>query len=122
MDSMVEIPRQSLNPEDGCKLCADPEDGLSEYPMYGVAPHECYWRKGPQFTIGQSTLAPITPEHCFVPDLEPHEDWSHFGYPGACGVYYCPNCQRERYQSAWDALVARIGPPPAALTDDEGGS
>lgn len=115
---------QSLNPSKGCDLCADPDDGSSWYPMYGVAPHECYWRKGPQFTIGQSTLVPITPEDCFVPELEAHEDWSHFRYPAATGVYYCPNCHADRYQREWNKLIERIGPPPApvAIEARQGGN
>lgn len=82
------------------------------YPLYGVAPHECYWRKGPECTLGQSTLVPITAADCFVPDLEDDEDWSSFTYPSACGVFYCPTCQRERYEANWKRLVDRIGPPP----------
>src|SRR5687768_4094915 len=70
----------------GCELCRD-EDGEQWYPLYGVAPHECYWRKGPEFSLGQSTLKPITPEDCFVPELERGEGWSDFVYPKACGVY-----------------------------------
>lgn len=84
------------------------------YPMYGVAPHECYWRKGPEFTIGQSTLLSVDQwEAGFVPDLNENEGWTDFRYPSASGVFYCPNCQQDRYRAAWDALVERIGPPPA---------
>ena len=98
-----------------CELCADPDGGEPWYPMYGVAPHECYWRKGPAYTLGQSTLTPITPDDCFIPELEHGETWADFRYPQACGVYYCPNCQRERYQSAWADLIERLGEPPADL-------
>jgi hypothetical protein len=100
-----------------CDLCRDPEDGISMYPMYGVGPHDCYWRKGPEFTLGQSTLQPLSPEHCFVPDLEDDEDWSAYVYPRACGIYYCPTCQRDRYERDWTALTDRIGDPPASLVD-----
>ena len=94
--------------------CADCVNGV--FPMYGVAPHECYWRKGPKFTIGNSTLIPFGDEACFVPDLEADEDWSAFVYPSACGIFYCPQCQRDKYIAAWNALIGRIGPPANAAT------
>jgi hypothetical protein len=97
-----------------CEYCTD-ESGEQWLPQYGVAPHECYWRKGPQFTLGQSTLVPFTGSDCFVPDLEENEDWSAFKYPSACGIYYCPRCQHEQYSKAWAALIARIGEPPAEV-------
>ena len=93
--------------------CADCADGI--FPMYGVAPHECFWRKGPEFTLGQSTLIPFGEQDCFVPDLEPDEDWSAFVYPGAYGIFYCPTCHADEYKAAWGALVARIGEPPESL-------
>lgn len=99
--------------QDGhCHYCVD-ESGQSVYPMYGVAPHECYWRKGPEFTIGQSTLLPLEQwEPGFVPEILDGETWDDFQYPSACGVYYCPKCQRGKFKAAWSALVARIGEPP----------
>jgi hypothetical protein len=96
-----------------CGYCTD-SDGEQWLPMYGVAPHECFWRKGPQFTLGQSTLVPFTPNDCFVPDLDTDEDWSAFVYPHACGVYYCPQCQDDKYRAAWARLIERIGDPPAS--------
>jgi hypothetical protein len=99
---------------DGCELCCD-GNGDSWYPMYGVAPHECYWRKGPEFTLGQSTLVAFGPDDCFVPDLEPHEGWDAFVYPSACGTYYCPRCHAGQYADAWNRLIDRIGPPPPAI-------
>lgn len=96
----------------GCELCTDHEGEEPWYPMYGVAPHDCYWRKGPQYQLGQSTLVPFRPEDCFVPELKAGETWADFGYPSACGVYYCPKCDRERYEAAWSELVARVGEPP----------
>lgn len=105
---------QSSIPSAGCDLCRD-EDGEVFLPMYGVAPHECYWRKGPEFTLGQSTLKPFTADDCFVPDLLEDEDWSAFRYPAACGVFYCPNCGREAYEREWTRLVERIGPPPEQI-------
>ncbi len=91
------------------------------YPLYGVAPHECYWRKGPEFTLGQSTLLPIEQwTDLFVPDLEDGETWADFGYPSACGVFYCAKCQHERYSAAWAKLVAGIGEPPAEFSAQVG--
>lgn len=92
-----------------CRIC----EGGVLYPQYGVAPHDCYWRKGPEFVIGQSTLKPITAQDCFIPDLEDGEGWTTFAYPNACGVYYCPGCQRDQYQLAWARLIAKFGPEPA---------
>jgi len=104
------------NSKTGCDFCRDP-DGDVGYPQYGVAPHECFWRKGPEFTLGQSTLLPVDQwEAGFVPDLEPHEDWRSFVYPSACGTYYCPHCDAKTYETRWNALIARIGPPPASIT------
>lgn len=97
----------------GCDFCRD-SDGVRILPQYGVAPHECFWRKGPQFTIGQSTLLPFSQwDDAFVPDLEDDEDWSAFVYPSACGTFYCPKCDAASYQAAWKRLTDRIGPPPA---------
>lgn len=103
----------------GASRC-DPGEGVcpdccGELPMYGVAPHECYWRKGPEFVIGQSTLVPFDESACFVPDLEPHETWADFYYPQGCGIFYCATCQADQYAAAWNALVARIGQPPAEV-------
>lgn len=96
----------------GCDYCAD-DGGGRMLPMYGVAPHECFWRKGPEFTLGQSTLLPFDQwDSAFVPDLEPGETWDNFVYPSACGTFYCPNCDADKYAAAWSELVARIGPPP----------
>jgi hypothetical protein len=103
-----------FDPGRGCTDCG------GELPMYGVAPHECYWRKGPQFTLGQSTLVPFDESACFVPDLEPGETWADFRYPAACGVYYCPRCNADQYRAAWSALVARIGQPPAEIAHTHG--
>ncbi len=95
----------------GCDFCRDPLDGESWFPMYGVAPHECYWRKGPEFTIGQSTLKEIHRTDCFVPDLS-EGGWDGFKYPSACGIFYCPNCQQDKYKSAWALCIKRNGNPP----------
>lgn len=62
-----------------------------EYPYYGVAPHECFYKKGADFVPGQSTLLPRGewPDN-FILDLEPGERPEDIKYPSACGVYYCP--------------------------------
>jgi hypothetical protein len=75
----------------GTPGCTNPDCGL--YPYYGVAPHECFYKKGPDHTIGQSTLLPPSEwPRGFVLDLEPGEDPATVAYPNACGVYYCPDC------------------------------
>lgn len=100
-----------FDPERGCATCS------GEYPMYGVAPHECYWRKGPGFTLGQSTLltSDTWGQALFVPDLLEGEDWSDFRYPCATGVFFCPECCPDQYAESWRLLVGRIGEPPLEL-------
>lgn len=74
--------------------CSDPECGA--YPYYGVAPHECFYKRGAEFTIGQSIgLPPSQWPPNFVPDLEEGETAETVAYPNACGVYYCPTCVAE---------------------------
>jgi hypothetical protein len=79
--------------------CTHPDCDL--YPHYGVAPHECFYKKGPNHKIGQSTLLDRTawPDN-FVLDLEPGEDPATVSYPSACGIYYCPACKTGMYASA----------------------
>lgn len=71
--------------------CTNPEHDL--YPHYGVAPHECFYKKGREFMPGQSTLLPRDqwPEN-FVLEVEEGEDPATITYPSACGVFYCPSC------------------------------
>lgn len=73
--------------------CRNEECNL--YPYYGVAPHECFYKRGEEFTIGQSLLKPKEewPDN-FRLDIEPGEDPAIIKYPGACGVYYCPDCKK----------------------------
>lgn len=68
------------------------------FPYYGVAPHKCYYKKGPEFTIGQSDVLPVEtwPEN-FVPDLEEGETAETVKHP--CGVYYCPECLQGKNNS-----------------------
>lgn len=94
--------------ETDCPICG------GDSRVYGVAPHECFWRKGPEFTLGQSTLLPVSEwEGLFVPELEDGETWADFVYPTACGTYYCAHCQQAEYQAHWERFVAKFGPPPA---------
>jgi hypothetical protein len=79
--------RNSGNPN-----CAAPDCNL--YPYYGVAPHICFYKRGDEFSIGQSIgLPPSQWPDNFVPDLEPGETAETVAYPNACGVYYCPACK-----------------------------
>lgn len=65
------------------------------YPHYGVAPHECFYKRGEEFTVGQSLLMPREewPDN-FSLDIEPGEDPATVKYPNACGVYYCHDCKK----------------------------
>lgn len=69
--------------------------GCDWFPQYGVAPHECYWRKGSDFIPGQSTLLPAEewPDNFLLEVLE-GEQPEDVQYPNACGVYFCPSCKR----------------------------
>lgn len=62
------------------------------YPYYGVAPHECYWKKPGGFgknPLGTSTIEPVPdwPDNFLLevdPGGEPQLGW------GACGVFVDP--------------------------------
>lgn len=79
------------------KLIPCPE--CEGYPMYGVGPHECYWRKGPEFQIGQSTILPESnwPSCFFL------EEGATPAYGNNCGVYYCPECMNQAPRNADEA-------------------
>lgn len=66
----------------------------ADYPMYGPAPHDCFYKRGPGFSIGESVLKPSEewPGN-FVLELEPGERLEDVHYPEAMGVYYCPACR-----------------------------
>lgn len=74
--------------------CNNPE--CSAYPMYGVAPHECYWRKPGGFEanpLGASTI--IDMQHWpanFLAEIDPDEDVGPQISWGLCGVFVCPSC------------------------------
>lgn len=75
------------------------------YPMYGCAPHECYWRKDGGFeknALGTSTVLPVSqwPDNFYLEveqgkAIEEQLKW------GACGVFFCPTC-KQGSQSADD--------------------
>lgn len=67
-----------------------------DYPYYGVAPHECYWRKPGGFEenpLGTSTILDLEhwPEN-FAAELDDPSDMEKQLSWGLCGVYYCPSC------------------------------
>lgn len=100
--------------------CSNPECG--EYPYYGVAPHECFYKKGPEFTVGQSTLLPRAhwPDS-FVLDLMPGEDPETVAYPSACGVYYCPDCRAGMAAPPAPSIDPTPAEPPQAASPPQGG-
>jgi hypothetical protein len=73
-------------------VCTDPDHFC--FPVYGVAPHECFYKKGPEFLPGQSSLLPRDqwPDN-FVLEVMEGEDPATITYPNACGTYYCPTCK-----------------------------
>jgi len=75
-----------------CETCKN-----GEYPMYGPAPHECFWKKGPEYTVGQSTLLPIEAwPNNFLLEVDEGKQPQDMRYPNACGIYLCPDCDRYR--------------------------
>jgi hypothetical protein len=65
-----------------CPACTDPDTGEPLLPVYGVAPHTCFY-KIPGATMGQSVVLPR--------DQWPanfHEDPEN---PG-CGIWSCEHC------------------------------
>lgn len=68
------------------------------YPIFGVAPHECYWRKDGGFEenpLGTSTIEPLQnwPNN-FLAEIEPDIDVKQQLSWGLCGVYFCPECMK----------------------------
>jgi len=57
----------------------------SGFPIYGVAPHDCFYKIGKN--IGESEVHPVEtwPEN-FVVDKEDNN----------CGIYYCPTCMEGK--------------------------
>ncbi|GGO89217.1 hypothetical protein GCM10011348_46450 [Marinobacterium nitratireducens] len=70
-----------------CEHCND-GDGNCAYPYYGVAPHECFWKKTGGFNnpLGTSTL---------LPREEWPENFSEDPEAPGCGIYtHCTECGR----------------------------
>lgn len=66
-----------------CNTCII--NGVSIYPHYGVAPHNCFY-KTPGAVIGESTLLPKNKW-----PFNFREDPDALG----CGTYYCPDCKTD---------------------------
>jgi len=80
------------------KLCCNSCDdgtGNCAYPYYGVAPHECYYKKPGGFNnpLGTSTIEPVEDWlENFVEDSEAE----------GCGVYtHCLECGRPNNYELW---------------------
>lgn len=65
--------------------------------MYGVAPHECYWRKTGGFEknkLGTSTIEPLEKwPNNFLAEINPNDPVEDQISWGLCGIYYCPECK-----------------------------
>lgn len=65
------------------------------YPYYGVAPHECYWRKPSGFEnpLGTSAIMPLDawPANFFAEIDRDNPVIDQLSW-GLCGVYICPSC------------------------------
>ena len=75
-------------------VCSNPD--CSVYPMYGVAPHECYWRKPGGFEanpLGTSTIIDVEkwPAN-FLAEIDPDKDIAEQLSWGLCGIWTCPDC------------------------------
>lgn len=72
-------------------ICDNPDHDA--YPLYGVAPHKCFYKIGKK--IGQSEILPQSkwPDN-FTPDPDiPKDELEKYG---ACGVYTCPgSCNKK---------------------------
>lgn len=76
-------------------MCSNPD--CDSYPIYGVAPHECYWRKPGGFEenpLGTSTIVPLEdwPDN-FEAEIDPDKPVAEQLSWGLCGVHYCPECK-----------------------------
>lgn len=67
------------------------------FPQYGVAPHECYWRKEGGFAknpLGTSTIIDVEKwPNNFLAEIDPDQPISSQIRWGLCGVHYCPDCK-----------------------------
>jgi len=66
------------------------------YPYYGVAPHECFFRKEGGFknSLGTSTIKPHSkwPDN-FLAEVNPNKPINEQLKNGLCGIYFCPSCK-----------------------------
>lgn len=91
IDEIIEFIKSTVGVINDVEECDD-------FPYYGVAPHECYWRKPGGFEgnkLGTSTVNPLEnwPDN-FLAEINPNVDIkSQLSY-GLCGIYYCPACKR----------------------------
>lgn len=103
-------------------------ESCQNYPQYGVAPHECYWRKPGGFKenpLGTSTIKPLGswPDN-FLAEIESGEPIEKALSWGLCGVYYCPSCKNgmEESETLWGKnkiLNALPTPPETGSSEDE---
>lgn len=73
------------------------------YPVFGVAPHECYWRKPGGFNnpLGTSTIEPLDnwPDTFYAEIDTTRPVSAQLGW-GLCGVYVCPcGCSEDFVKS-----------------------
>lgn len=71
-------------------------DECDNYPYYGVAPHECFWRKPGGFEgnkLGTSTIDPVNtwPKN-FYAEIVEEQTVTQQMLGSLTGVYYCPCC------------------------------
>lgn len=80
-------PKAGANNSKCCDRCND-GDGNCAYPYYGVAPHECYWRKPGGFNnpLGIST---VNPSETWPENFSEDPD-----QPGNGTYTHCLNCGR----------------------------
>jgi hypothetical protein len=80
------------------KKCTDSKCENEEwYPQYGVAPHECYWKKPGGFEEnmpGDSTIEPLEKwPDSFLAEIDGSKPIKPQLQYGLCGVYFCPKCK-----------------------------
>lgn len=81
----------------------------SGYPIFGVAPHICFWRKETAINrLGGSTIKPPEewPEN-FLLEIEPGIPLKQQLTQALCGVYFCPKC-KAGISSASNRLIGKV--------------
>ena len=87
------------------KVCTSDKCINDDYfPQYGVAPHECYWRKKGGFDknpLGTSTIINLGDwPNNFLAEIDPDQPvTSQIGW-GLCGVHYCPDCKEGMLETS----------------------